>query len=125
MADGQAELRRFITDLAAAAKAAVEDVDPVMKKGAQNIKDAMNADLASSRHFKGAAGSVTYDRRYSAGVVGYEVGPDKGRRGGALANIFYFGGSNGGGGTGDIDGPLNAEIPNIESELARAVARDL
>lgn len=125
MADGQADLRRFISDLAVAAKAAVEDVDPVMKKGATVIKDAMNADLAASRHFKGAAGSVTYDRRFSVGVVGYEIGPDKGRRGGALANIAYFGGSNGGGGTVDVDGPMNAEVPVIMSELAKAVARDL
>lgn len=123
MADGQAELRRFITDLAAASKAAVSEVDPVMKKGAQNIKDAMNADLAASRHFKGAAGSVTYDSRYSVGVVGYEIGPDKGRRGGALANIAYFGGSNGGGGTVDVDGPLQAEAPVIESQLGDVIER--
>lgn len=123
MADGQAEIRRFVTDLAAASKSAVSDVDPIMKKGAQNIKDAMNADLAASRHFKGAAGSVTYDSHYKVGVVGYEIGPDKGRRGGALANIAYFGGSNGGGGTVDVDGPLQAEAPVIENELGKMIER--
>ncbi|MDF2915989.1 MAG: hypothetical protein K0S70_206 [Microbacterium sp.] len=115
--DGSAELYRFASDVAKAAEAAVKDVDPIVRTEAHELKDQMNSDLAGSRHFRGAAGSVTYDSRFSVGTVGYEVGPDKGRRGGAIANIAYFGGSNGGGGTVDLDGTFKAAGDALEKNL--------
>ena len=67
-------------------------------------------------HFKALAGAISYDSAYRLGQVGYEIGPDKGRRGGALGNIYYFGTSRGGG-SGDIDKPLNSEAPRLEKAL--------
>lgn len=113
------EMRRLATDVAKAAGrlASLEDVDAVMKKGATVIKDGQNENLAGSAHFRGISGSVTYDRVGALGGVAYEGGPDKDRRGGALANIAFFGGSRGGG-TVDFDGPIEAEMPEIEKHLA-------
>ena len=116
MSDGAAELRQFATNLGKVAGAAVKDVDGVLKKGIQNMKTEMQGDASSSAHFKGVAGSISYDSFYLPGRVRYVVGPDKSRRGGALGNIYYFGTSRGGG-SGDIDKPLRSEEPRTMSAL--------
>ena len=124
MADGftidTSQLQAFSAELGKIAGKAVPGVDAVLKRGAQAIKDNLNAQAAASTHFRGMAGSVTYDRKGFFSSIGYEVGPDKGRRGGALGVGFFFGGwKNGGGGSGDIDAPLAAEGPKIESEIGK------
>jgi hypothetical protein len=96
---------------------AVKDVDSVVEKGALNVKKELAADAAASKHFHGMAGSITYESAYRVGAVRYIVGPDKGRRGGALGNIYYFGTSRGGG-SGDIEKPLRSEEPRLQSALA-------
>ena len=110
------EVQRLAANLGKVAGAAVKDVDAVFKKGAQNVKDEMQADARGSVHFKGMAGSISYDSAYSVGAVRYEVGPDKSRRGGALGNIYYFGTSRGGG-SGDLEKPIRSEAPRLESAL--------
>ena len=114
------ELRRLANDLGKIPSKALPKVDEVLKKGAQNIADGLNENLAASTHFKGAAGSVNYDQSYGIGRASYEVGPDKGRRGGALANVAFFGTSRGGG-TVDIDGPIRAEEAALPEFLGKAI----
>ena len=109
------EVTRLIADLGKAASGLIDDVDRVAQRSAENIKKDLNAQAAGSS-FRGMAGSVTYDRRWSRGAVEYEIGPDKDRRGGALGNIFFFGTSRGGG-TGDLDRPLREEAPRLERAL--------
>lgn len=111
------ELRVLSQNLGKIAGSAVKDVDAVLKKGAQNVKEEMAADARGSRHFKGMAGSISYDSDYRVGQPAYEVGPDKSRRGGALGNIYYFGTSRGGG-SGDLEKPLRSEGPRLEKSLA-------
>lgn len=122
MSDGAAELRAFATNLGRVAGSAVKDVDEVLKKGVQNIKTEMQADVSGSAHFKGMAGSISYESFYLPGRARWIVGPDKGRRGGALGNIYYFGTSRGGG-SGDIDKPLRSEEPRTMSALEALAAR--
>ena len=110
------EVRRLAANIGKVAGSAVKDVDAVLKKGAQNIKDEMAADARGSTHFKGMAGSISYDSMYSIGTPRYEVGPDKDRRGGALGNIYYFGTSRGGG-SGDLDKPMRSEEPRLARAL--------
>ena len=114
------------------------EVPKVVDKGAHNIKEQLRSEMASSTHFKGAAGSISYDI-HDGGYVA-EIGPDK-ARGGSIANIAYFGGGPwsgrkrpgrgwqsgpGGGGTvADPRGALEAEAPNVERELGDLVARIL
>ena len=116
MSDGSAELRALAVNLGRIAGSAVKDVDEVLKKDAQNVKNEMIADVSASRHFKGMAGSISYDSQYSIGTPRYVIGPDKGRRGGSLGNIYYFGTSRGGG-SGDIEKPLRSEEPRLQSAL--------
>ena len=117
------DLESVIRDLGKVAALAVPDVDRVMKKGAQNIKDSL-VDEARSSPTLGArlARSISYDAVGKAGQLAYEIGPDKDRFGGPLGNIYYFGTSRGGG-TGDLDGPLDREEPNLVSEMEKAVDR--
>lgn len=106
---------------------ALPDVDAVLKRGAQNIKEGMAADASESASFKSLAGSISYDSRYGIGRAQYEIGPDKAKRGGALGNIYYFGTSRGGG-SGDLDKQLNLEAPNTLrhlEELTQQWAGDL
>lgn len=114
------ELRRFAEDLGKVAGKAVPDVDAVLEKGALNIKNDLIRGAKGSKHFKGMAGSISYDSMASVGTLRYEVGPEVGRAGGSLGHIFYEGTSRGGG-TGDLEGPLRTEEPNLERELGRAV----
>ena len=122
MSDGTAELRQLAQNLGKIAGSAVSDVDAVLEKGMQNIKTEMVADVSGSEHFKGMAGSINYESHYRPSVVRYVGGPDKGRRGGALGNIYYFGTSRGGG-SGDIDKPLRSEEPRTVSALEKLAAK--
>ncbi len=109
-------LRELSADLGRIAASALPEVDAIAKRGAQNVKDDMVSDAEGSRYFRRLARSISYDRAYRAGEVGYEIGPDK-SRGGQLGVIAYFGGANGGGGTLDIDGPLEREEPRLMAQL--------
>ena len=122
MSDGSAVLRALAVNLGRVAGSAVKDVDEVLKKGAQNVKSEMQADVSRSPHFKGMAGAISYDSFYLPGRARYVVGPDKSRRGGSLGNIYYFGTSRGGG-SGDINKPLRTEEPRLMLALDALAAR--
>lgn len=110
------ELQQFGADLGKIASRALPDVDKVLEVGANKVKKSLTENLQSSKHFKGAAGSITYDRQSGLGSISYVIGPDKYRRGGALGNIAFFGTSRGGG-TVDLEGPLREEAPIVEGLL--------
>lgn len=99
------ELLALGVDFGRLADAAVSRARPVIERAALNIKRQMSAEMAASQAFHGTARSVSYDMRSLAGGIKAEIGPDKNRRG-SLANVAYFGGSRGGGGT--VPDPLLA-----------------
>ena len=115
------ELRAFASSLVNAAPIAEKEATAVVHKGANNIKNQMNGALASSTHFRGIAGSVNYDMRsggaFGGGFIEAEIGPDH-ARGGALANVAFFGTSRGGGTVEDPQMALDAEAPRFEKALA-------
>lgn len=124
---GASELRRFAQDLEKIASKALPDVDAVLKKGAQNIKEDLIAGVKTSRSFSGKKkpsleAGISYDSMYSVGTARYEIGPEVGRAGGSLGGIYYEGTSRGGG-HGDLEGPLLRETPNLERELNRVVGK--
>lgn len=95
---------------------------PVVAKGALKIKNQLRDEMADSRHFQ-AANFIGYD--LTDGGFGAEIGPEKSGAGN-LANIAYFGGANGGGGTvPDPRGALDAETPHFIKALADAAAEVL
>jgi hypothetical protein len=112
------EMRALAADLRHAADTVQGKVRPVVQKGALNIKNDIRRDLAGSTWFKGAAASVTYETKETAGGVEAEIGPDKAARGGALANIAFFGTSRGGGTVRDPRAALDAETPRFLKALA-------
>ena len=122
MSDGTAELRQFAISIGRVVDGAYDDVDAVVSKGALNMKNEMIADASKSQHFKGMAGSITFEHENTSSLIRRVVGPDKGRRGGALGNIAYFGTSRGGG-TLDIDKPLNSEEPRVLSAMHALVEK--
>lgn len=115
------QLRAFASELSRVAPGIARQVPAVVKKGASNVKSAMQADFRESPSFGHIARTVTYDVKVSGDGVEAEVGPDKSRGGGAsLAHIAYWGGANGGGGT--VHDPLEAlavEAPQFEAALSK------
>lgn len=112
------EVLQLASDLGKVAGRMVPAVDEVMEAAALRVEVAMREDAEGSRYFRGIAPTITHDRAYGLGSVGYEVGPDRDMGGQAqLAGIAYFGGVHGGGGTLDIDGPLTAEERRLLAAL--------
>lgn len=116
------ELRRLERDLGRAADGIAPQVQGVMKNGAGKIKKQMVDELKASRYFKGVAPSISYDVNAERDAIEIEIGPDKARKGGGLANIAYFGGtgwggSRSGGTVADPQDALDAEAPHIDRFL--------
>ncbi len=118
------ELRRLTADLIQATPLMVGKIQPVVVKGALNIKKAMQADASKSRHFKQIAQTINYDVTMNAAGLNAsfdaEIGYDKSAGpAAALAGIAIFGSSRPGGGT--VRNPeeaLNDEAPSFEAALA-------
>ena len=118
-----AELYAFANDLGKIAVEAVPETNKILEKGALNIKNGLVSNLRGSRSFKCMAGSISYDPKFQGLTsLGFVIGPDKARRGGALGNIAFFGTSRGGG-TVDLEGPLRDEAPVIEGLLEDLVGK--
>lgn len=110
------EVRTLATDLRGVEPRLSRHIKPAIAKGAGNIKSQLREEASNSRHFR-MANHISYD--LLDGGFGAEIGPEK-VGAGNLANIAYFGGANGGGGTvPDPRGALDAEAPRFLSELAR------
>ena len=118
------EVAALALDFAEVPAKALKAAEAVMKKGAQNIKEAEQAEFRKSRHFKQIAPTVSYDRRGFASSIGFEIGPTIGGAG-SLAGIAVDGGARGGGGTVNLDNVLSDEEPTLIKELGDAIDRIL
>lgn len=117
------EVRQLAVDFSRVGAIVAQQARPVVSKGALNIKTAMQADMKGSEHFKGAAHTVSYD--LLDGGFTAEIGPSsEAGSPGNLANLAYFGGSNGGGGTvADPRTRLDEELPKFEKALLDIAAK--
>lgn len=118
------EVRAYSVDLGAVPGEFVRFGSPALKKAAQNIKTAMQADLRASSNagIRFVAGTVTYDDIAATGTgLETEIGPEKPQ--GALANIAYFGTYKGGGHTRDPREAAEEEMPAFEAEIDKIVER--
>lgn len=112
-----AELRNLVADLDRAQSRAVPEVRQVVAKGALNIKADWARRWSGLAHAPAVGRSISYDQTTTATSVGAEIGPDKGRRQGALGNLLEFGSRN----NAPIPGGLPAaaaEAPRFERALA-------
>ena len=116
------ELREFSTELGKVPGKVVTGVRPAVVKAGVNMKKQLREEMDKSKHFR-ASRSINFD--VSDGGLAVEVGPSKGKPG-SIANIAYFGGVNGGGGTvPDPRGALEAEAPRFEKALTDLVGEIL
>ena len=116
------ELREFSTELGKVPTKVVTGVRPAVVKAGVNMKNQLREEMDRSKHFR-ASRSIDFD--VSDGGLAVEVGPSKGKPG-SIANIAYFGGVNGGGGTvPDPRGALEAEAPRFEKALTDLVGEIL
>jgi len=118
------EVRAFATEMAGAPALAERQVRGVLAKGALNIRNEMRTEAAKSTHFGQIAPTISYDLNttsaFGGGVFEAEIGPNKHFRAARIANIAYFGGSNGGGGTvADPQKALENEAPKFVSALEK------
>lgn len=117
------ELRAFAADLRHLPEALNRHTEAIVERGALNIKNRMVDDMRASTHFRPVARSITYDVRTGGwgdtAAIEAEIGPDKARdQAASLANIAYFGGSRGGGGTvRDPQSALDAETDEFIAQL--------
>lgn len=115
-AEGVSEVAAIFARASAALPALV---GPIVEQMAYKVKAGQRADMAGSGHFGSAAGSISYDM---TGDMSAEVGPTK--PAGAIANIAYFGGANGGGGTvRDPIEPAMDQLDWFEKAIGDAVER--
>lgn len=117
-------LAEFVADLHGMPDLVHAGARRVLERAAVNIKRQLRGEMGASRHFGQVARAISYDIIDRIGYVEAEIGPTKGSPG-SLANIAYFGTSRGGGTVPDPDAALQAEVPNMERELADLVARSL
>lgn len=109
------QLDGLARDLLRAGAQIERDAEPVIERGALNIKNQLREEMSSSFWFQGTASAITYERD----GLEAEIGPEKGAPG-SLANIAYFGSSRGGGTVPDPIGALEAEAPSVARWLAKA-----
>ena len=110
------EVRTLAADMRRVDERMVRHVIPVVERGAVNVRNQLREEAAQSGHFK-IGRHISYDMRDNAGAYEAEIGPEKAGAGN-LANIAYFGGANGGGGTiPDPRGALDAELPRFAQAL--------
>lgn len=115
------ELRTLAVDMGEVADEIKREIPAVVAKGALNITNDMRDAMRSSASFGELAGGISYDLTREG--FGAEIGPTKASRGGQSAlgvgaNIAYFGGANGGGGTvEDPQAALDREEPKFRKAL--------
>ena len=110
------EVRRLAAELGAIPAETMPQVRAVLQKGALNIKNDWRARWAGLSHAPGLPYAITYDTALTATSAKAEIGPDKGKRQGALGNLLEFGSINNAPHPGG--GPaLAAEAPKFEKAL--------
>ena len=119
------EVRTLAADMRRVDERMVRHVIPVVERGAVNVRNHLRDEAARSGHFR-IGRHISYDMRFagfgSDGAYEAEIGPEKAGAG-RLANIAYFGGANGGGGTiPDPQGAGDAELPRFAQALADIAA---
>ncbi len=112
------EMRRLGSDLGDLPLEALTAVRKSVTRGAIAIKRDLVAEATGVSYGPHFPRSITDTVRDFPGGIEAEVGPDKDRPQGALANILYFGTRNNGPRLPDPKGALDREADRMESALS-------
>lgn len=113
------EVRAAAADMSQVDSRLRPDVSSTVKKGANSIKNDLQAQMSGSGSFGHLARGISYDM---VDDFEAEIGPHKKHSGAKRpprrgANIAYFGTSKGGGSVEDPEEALNREMPAFEEHL--------
>jgi hypothetical protein len=121
--EGLQAIEEYLAVLRAAETAAMREVRPVFDRALFNIKRSAKSRAAGHPHLPFYAASITYDSQRSGMTLTGEVGPDKGRKQGALGNIAEFATGHHGPVLPVLGPATDEEIPRYEQALADAIER--
>jgi len=116
------ELRAFADELGVAASQVKDAVRPTLLVAGRKVRDGYRDQVRGDSRLRAIAPSITYDVVDDGMSV--EIGPDRQRHRGAGLAGFFHGWPGGGGGQGDLDGPLEAES-QVLGRYASEALRDL
>jgi hypothetical protein len=102
------QLAALAADLRRHSRETPSKLVPVVSRGALQIKRDWQRAWSGLAHAPALPAAVTYDVKVGARTVEAEIGPDKGRRQGALGNIIEFGTSN--------NAPIPGGAPALRNE---------
>lgn len=88
-----------------------DEAAKVVEKGALQIKNAARRRIGRPAHAPAYSRSITYDMRRALRGPEAEIGPDKGKRQGALGNLLEYGSVN--------NAPIPHIAPSAEEELPK------
>lgn len=131
------ETQNLVDALVSFSNATHVAAEAILEKGALEAKKNLQAEAQKSKSFKRIAPAISYDKKRSVHGTEIELGPDKEKvvktspraaarahataagTSGNLANLAYFGGANGGGGTLDFDEPVEREFDAIDTYMKK------
>ncbi len=102
------DLDRWALKLDQAVSEMPDEAAKVVEKGALNIKNDARRRAGGLRHAPAYPASITYDTRRGLRGPEAEIGPDKGKRQGALGNLLEYGSVK--------NGPIPHMAPAAEAE---------
>lgn len=105
------EVRRLVTAFARAEQVAAVQARAIVAKGALNIKRDWQRAWSGHPHIPALPAAVTYDIKRTPLMIEAEIGPDKSKRQGPLANIIEFGTSK--------NAPIPGGLPALQAEQPR------
>lgn len=114
------DVYEFALGLDKSADDVFDTMRPVVQKGALNIKKDLQAEATGHARFRYLPAAISYDTTATQSEIRAEIGPDKDKRGGAIANILYFGTANNAAVL-DINGPLDREEPKYIKAVEDAI----
>lgn len=104
-------LRKLVQSLEHAGLKGVAAAEAAVLKGSMNIKKDASARVSGLSHAPAYPASISFDMHTTVGAINSEIGPDKGRRQGALGNLLEFGSVN--------NAPRPHLVPALEAEAPR------
>lgn len=116
------ELRRLDSDLGKIPGRAVPPLMKAVTEVSGRVRDKLREDASGMKHAPYFADSITDELKVKVGQIGAEIGPDKGRRQGALGNLLYFGSSKNAPVL-DINAPLDDGGDQLEKAAGEVVGK--